>query len=144
MTNWLRPSDIEYLVRRHLADIRAFAERGQPHWWLRPGMYTAVLGVSLALAVNELIQNALEHGFDNVAHGTVNIVLSENKSDYQIRVEDDGAGLAKNFQTSDSLGLRIVQGMIVEDLRGEFKITNRRGKRGTVATLTIPKMKITG
>jgi hypothetical protein len=32
--------------------------------------------------------------------------------------------------------------MIVEDLRGEFQIANRRGKRGTVATLRIPKMKV--
>ncbi len=98
---------------------------------------------TMTLAVNELIQNALEHGFDNVARGTVNVTLAENENTYEIRVEDDGAGLPKHFKTSDSLGLRIVETMIQEDLRGQFKISNRRGKRGTAAVLKIPKMKTT-
>lgn len=97
---------------------------------------------TLTLAVNELIQNALEHGFDNVARGTVHVGLVETKTHYQIRVEDDGAGLPKHFSTRDSLGLRIVEGL-TEDLRGEFKLVNRRGKRGTVAVLKVPKMKVT-
>lgn len=105
---------------------------------------------TLAIAVNELIQNALEHGFDNVDKGTVRVVLSETESGYEIRVEDDGAGLPKNFDKSDSLGLQIVESLIVEDLRGEFKLGNRRalkraqGERrpGTEAILRIPKMKV--
>src|SRR5262249_5294357 len=35
---------------------------------------------TLAIAVNELIQNALEHGFDNVDKGSVRVVLSEKDS----------------------------------------------------------------
>ena len=96
---------------------------------------------TLTLAVNELIQNALEHGFERVDQGEVNVVLAETKTQYKITVEDTGGGLPAAFKTSDSLGLRIVEGLI-EDLRGEFKIANRRGKHGTVATLKIPKMKI--
>lgn len=98
---------------------------------------------TMTLAVNELIQNALEHGFDNVTRGTVNVTLAETASAYEIRVEDDGAGLPKNFKTSDSLGLRIVETMVQEDLRGQFKISSRRSKRGTVAVLKIPKLKVT-
>src|SRR5262249_2734992 len=102
---------------------------------------------TLAIAVNELIQNALEHGFDNVAKGSVRVVLSEKDSRYEIRVEDDGAGLPKNFSKSSSLGLQIVESLIVEDLRGEFKLANRRAPRqakgksrsGTEAILRIPK-----
>lgn len=97
---------------------------------------------TITMAVNELIQNAFEHGFDNIERGTVQVVLSETKTHYKILVEDDGAGLPKNFIKNDSLGLRIVESMIGEDLHGEFTITNRRGKRGTVATLKIPRMKI--
>jgi two-component sensor histidine kinase len=104
---------------------------------------------TLAIAVNELIQNALEHGFENVDKGSVRVVLSENESQYEIRVEDDGAGLPKNFNKSSSLGLQIVESLIVEDLRGEFRLANRRalrraqGGRGTEAILRIPKMKVT-
>src|SRR5581483_4374480 len=97
---------------------------------------------TLAIAVNELIQNALEHGFEDVNEGNVRVVLSEDNTQYEIRVEDNGGGLPKNFKKSDSLGLQIVESMIVEDLRGEFMIANRRGNRGTVATLRIPKMKL--
>jgi len=100
---------------------------------------------TVAIAVNELLQNALEHGFDKKARGVVNIILQENHACFEIRVEDDGAGLPKNFNVSDSLGLQIVHNMIVEDLRGEFQIasaSNRRGKRGTVAILKIPKMRV--
>ncbi len=97
---------------------------------------------TLAIAVNELIQNALEHGFEDVDEGSVRVVLSEDDAHYEIRVEDNGGGLPKNFKQSDSLGLQIVESMIVEDLRGEFTIANRRGKRGTVAMLRIPKMKV--
>lgn len=99
---------------------------------------------TITIAVNELMQNALEHGFDNIERGLVQVVLAESETHYEICVQDDGAGLPKNFSKSDSLGLRIVESMIEEDLRGEFKIVNRRGKRGTVATLKIPKMKIVG
>ena len=99
---------------------------------------------TITIAVNELMQNALEHGFDNLERGLLQVVLAETKTHYEICVQDDGAGLPKNFSKSDSLGLRIVESMIEEDLRGEFKIANRRGKRGTVATLKIPKMKIIG
>ncbi len=100
---------------------------------------------TITIAVNELIQNALEHGFDNRSRGTVTVSLVERKNQYEIQVQDDGAGLPKNFKPNDSLGLRIVQELI-RDLRGEFKLsnrrTNRREKRGTVAVLKIPKMKI--
>lgn len=97
---------------------------------------------TVALAVNELLQNALEHGFDKKTAGVVEIILNEDEAAYEIRVQDDGAGLPKNFNRNDSLGLQIVHNMIVEDMRGEFRIANRRGKRGTVATLKIPKMKV--
>ena len=98
---------------------------------------------TIALAVNELIQNALEHGFEDSTGGTVHVILTERGKWNEIRVEDDGSGLPSGFDKEQSLGLRIVQGMIVEDLRGEFKIANRRGKHGTVATLRIPQMKAT-
>lgn len=97
---------------------------------------------TLALAVNELIQNALEHGFEGMARGMVRVTLGEEDAHYQIRVEDDGAGLPPKFKISDSLGLQIVENMVVQDLRGEFKIARRRGKRGTIATVRIPKMRL--
>jgi len=100
---------------------------------------------TIALAVNELVQNAFEHGFEKNATGVIEITLSERAERFEIRVEDNGAGLHKDFSPDDPLGLRNVRNMIPEGLRDEFSIANvtKRGKRGTVATLRIPKMRVT-
>lgn len=98
---------------------------------------------TLAIAVNELIQNALEHGLNRQKSGAVKVILAETPTRYEIQVQDDGAGLPKPFRSSDSLGLQIVAAMVEQDLRGEFKIANRRGARGTLATIRIPKMQVT-
>lgn len=94
---------------------------------------------TLAIAVNELIQNALEHGFGDATQGTVHVVLEEQAERYEIRVEDDGVGLPAHFQKDHSLGLQIVETLVREDLRGEFEIGPRGEGHGTRATLRIPK-----
>lgn len=97
---------------------------------------------TLAIATNELIQNALEHGFDGAAAGTVRVTLGESDDRYQIEVEDDGVGLPEPFDKGSSLGLQIVETLVVEDLRGSFTIAPGAGGRGTRAVLRIPKMKV--
>jgi signal transduction protein with GAF and PtsI domain/anti-sigma regulatory factor (Ser/Thr protein kinase) len=90
---------------------------------------------SLALAVNELIQNSVEHAFVGRKEGTIAIRLTEESSHWCITVQDDGVGLPE--YTARQLGLEIVEMLIVEDLRGEFTLT--RGT-GTTAMLRIPKL----
>jgi len=74
---------------------------------------------SLALAVNELIQNALEHAF----------VGREQGRD----PNNDGIGLADGPWRS--LGLEIVETLVVEDLHGEWSLTRNDG---TAACISIP------
>jgi two-component sensor histidine kinase len=85
------------------------------------------------LAVNELIQNALEHAFVGRAQGRVLVSLRRGPSELMLEVQDDGVGL-----TDDSprqLGLEIVEALVFEDLRGEWTMT---GGDGTTARITIP------
>ncbi len=93
---------------------------------------------TLAIAANELIQNALEHGFASASVGTVRVQLREDEKSIGLSVCDDGAGLPEHFQINSSLGLQIVNALVVEDLRGEFTV-RANDERGTIASVTIPK-----
>jgi two-component sensor histidine kinase len=88
---------------------------------------------SLALAVNELIQNALEHAFLGRARGSVTVHLQRMPADLVVEVRDDGVGLSAS--SSQHLGLEIVETLVSEDLLGECTLT---GNDGTTARITIP------
>lgn len=92
---------------------------------------------SVAIAVNELIQNALEHGFQNRTEGSVRVELKSEAEDWLIQVIDNGVGLAEN-STKKNLGLEIVEALVTEDLRGQFTIAPNGGA-GTRATVRIPR-----
>jgi putative nucleotidyltransferase with HDIG domain len=88
---------------------------------------------SLALAVNELIQNALEHAFADRARGSVVVSLHRVPGQLTVEVLDDGVGFSGD--SSRQLGLEIVDTLVCEDLRGEWSL---RGGDGTMARITIP------
>jgi two-component sensor histidine kinase/PAS domain-containing protein len=87
-----------------------------------------------ALVINELVQNAVEHGYSDRRGGTITLNLAEDRSDMVIEVSDDGEGLPAGFDLSQSssLGLHIVQTLVREDLKGSFQLTNGRGVRAVV------------
>jgi GAF domain-containing protein len=88
---------------------------------------------SLALAVNELIQNAFKHAFPGRTEGRVVVHLQRTPDDLVIEVRDDGVGLSAG--SSQQLGLEIVETLVCEDLLGECSLTSNGG---TVAHITIP------
>jgi two-component sensor histidine kinase len=92
---------------------------------------------ALALAVNELIQNALEHAFVGRDVGTVQVQLRDEEQTLTITVSDDGVGLVGDPTDGSSLGLEIVQTLVTEDLQGTFTLTP--GARGTQATIRLPR-----
>jgi two-component sensor histidine kinase len=88
---------------------------------------------SLALAVNELIQNALEHAFVGRARGHIGVSLRRASGKLVVRVQDDGVGFAGGV--SRRLGLELVETLVCEDLHGTWLLT---GNGGTTAHITIP------
>jgi two-component sensor histidine kinase len=91
---------------------------------------------SLALVINELLENALEHAFVGRTDGTVRIHCGQVGSDYRIDVIDDGIGMAA--EPGDSLGLEIVNALVHDDLHGSLTFESRTGG-GTHASVQIPK-----
>ncbi|WP_196592696.1 sensor histidine kinase [Pectinatus sottacetonis] len=93
---------------------------------------------NLALIVNELILNSLEHAFVNKDEGLIGLNIIHTEADYIIELYDDGSGLPKGFETkkSKSLGLQIVKTLIEDDMNGRFELYNNKG---THARITIPR-----
>lgn len=91
-----------------------------------------------ALIINELLQNAVEHGYEHRSTGVISIELQDEGDRVIIAVEDDGRGLPQDLSLDriDSLGLQIVQTLVRDDLKGEFELESDGGVR---AIVTFPK-----
>jgi two-component sensor histidine kinase len=93
---------------------------------------------SLALVVNELLQNAMEHAFPGRSAGRVAITLTGGRDAIRVEVRDDGVGLPDGFSPSRSadLGLQIVRTLVQDDLKGQLSLTDVQGVR---AVITMPR-----
>ena len=91
---------------------------------------------TLTIALNELIQNALEHGFKGRKNGRIEISIGRSAEELIFLVRDDGLGISKPLQTG--LGLEIVQTLIQADLSGQFKI-NSIEPSGTEVSIRLPR-----
>ncbi|HKG24802.1 MAG TPA: GAF domain-containing protein [Thermomicrobiales bacterium] len=92
----------------------------------------------LALLTNELVSNAVTHGFRGRARGRVTIRALREGNLATLEVANDGQRVPEGFdpQESRGLGMRIVQRLVSSDLRGEFSIQSN--DEGTVAAITFP------
>jgi len=95
---------------------------------------------AVALVLNELTQNAVEHGFgEGSDEGQIAIALAEDAHQVGLRVTNDGTPLPPNFdlKRTDSLGLQIVESLVRGDLQGRFTLANEGDT--TVATVVFGK-----
>jgi len=94
---------------------------------------------ALALTVNELIQNAVEHGFTDRTEGHICVRLQDQPDAWSVEVSDDGTGLPNGFDPAGtgSLGLEIVRTLVESDLGGRFELAGQCG--GTVARIRVAR-----
>ncbi|WP_349409991.1 sensor histidine kinase [Pseudalkalibacillus sp. SCS-8] len=90
--------------------------------------------VSVALIINELIQNCMNHAFKGKSSGNIRVTFRQDGDWIKIKVKDDGIGYVAS--TKPSLGLEIVNMMVEHDLDGEFDL--RKVEQGTEADITFP------
>jgi ligand-binding sensor domain-containing protein/two-component sensor histidine kinase len=93
----------------------------------------------LAIAMYELLENAIQHAFEGAGHHYLHIILSrqhsgQSGSDYRLSVEDDGLGIPANIDplASQTPGLAIVASM-VKRLSGEISYTLDKGTLVTIS-----------
>jgi two-component sensor histidine kinase len=93
--------------------------------------------VTLGLIANELLLNALKHGFDGRSAGKLMVELRAGNPNQMI-VSDDGSGLPPGFDArkTSGLGFELVLGM-TRQIRGEAQIENDPAG-GTRTTILFP------
>lgn len=76
--------------------------------------------------INEAITNSLQHAFINKKDGNIFINLKKDKNIYKLSISDDGSGYKQDFN-KDSLGLVIIETLVVTQLQGELKVNSKKG-----------------
>jgi two-component system, sensor histidine kinase PdtaS len=112
------------------------------------GVLPAATATPLAVVLNELLQNAVDHAYPaeldlSERPGKVRVTIDRDGRSLSLRVADDGVGLPPGFEADavGGLGLSIVRTLVTSDLTGEFSIVSGDGageRRGTTVSLTVP------
>jgi two-component sensor histidine kinase len=118
------------------------------------GEVPADVATPLAVVLAELLQNAVEHAFPDVADeedgappgqpvGHIQVHLLNDLVSLTLEVADDGSGLPEGFDIDEtqSLGLSIVRDLVRSQLDGTITMRNRHeidpGAKGTVVTIEL-------
>ena len=108
------------------------------------GVLPAEVATPMAMALTELLQNAVEHGFGDgeggpYRGGSLDVKASRLAGRLHVEVMDNGNGLPIGFdpETSGRLGLQIVRTLVVGELAGTLDLGPRHGG-GTRAVIDVP------
>jgi len=100
----------------------AYSGSAEPPWISREGtlgLLSAEQATPLAMAVSELLHNAVEHAAAGQITVALRRVTTHGHDMVDVTVTDDGTGLPDGFDTKvTGLGLSIVQSLVSGDLRG--------------------------
>lgn len=84
-------------------------------------MVDSDVATAVALIITELLQNSLKYAYEEQDEGQVCIILTPGEINSTLQVIDDGCGFdVKN--TSQSLGMSIVNSLVKDKLRGNLSI----------------------
>jgi len=99
--------------------------------------------VPFTLIVNEVITNIIKHAFPGKKKGKIEIELSEIGRQVRLIIKDDGIGLPKNFNFSDSstIGMKLIE-TLSQQINSEYKFES--SDKGTVFKLIFEKTEIKG
>lgn len=105
------------------------------------GQLPAEVATPLAMVLNELLLNAVEHGFPAGRAGEVVVAVRRDRGELGVVVSDSGKGLPGNYdRATEGLGLQIVRALVGGELRGRIELRGRGGG-GAEAVLTLPLMR---
>lgn len=99
------------------------------------GELPSAYATPLALALNELVTNAVEHGLAG-REGEVSIVAERSEATLSVTVRDDGVGLPEG-KVGAGLGTQIVRTLIQGELSGTIDWHTIMGA-GTEVTIEVP------
>ena len=95
------------------------------------------------LIINELVSNALKHGFPEGRSGELDIDLHRVEGDgYVLQVKDDGVGFPEglDFRKTGTLGMQIIS-TLVEQIEGRLELSRENGTAFRVEFNELPRKK---
>jgi two-component sensor histidine kinase len=110
------------------------------------GVLPATVATPLAVVLNELLQNVVDHAYPphlDSTDGQVTLDLDNDGHELRVTVTDDGAGVDDDFafDQSTGLGLSIVRSLVITDLNGTIAMHRGLGpgtRPGTAVELRVP------
>ncbi|MBS1721722.1 MAG: GAF domain-containing protein [Armatimonadetes bacterium] len=90
-------------------------------------LLTTTQATQVALILNELIQNAVSHGFQVTDEGEVHVTIEDTDGKIDLWVSNNGDALPTDFKPREGgLGLTIIDGL-ARSLGGRFSLENKLG-----------------
>lgn len=107
---------------------------------LMPLMLDLDRAIPCGLVLNELIGNALKHGYPDGGGGTIRIRLDQEGDTVRIELSDDGAGFPADYNElrDRGLGMELVE-LLIGQLDGRVERTSPQGSRGTTYLITFER-----
>ena len=131
---------------RMVTEVSAIGERVRVRRSGSFGILPSEAATALAMVLTEVLQNAVEHGYDADARSPGSpgvIVVSARRlvGRLHVVIEDDGRGLPVDFDTDRSthLGLSIVRTLVESELGGMLEIGPAHGQIGARVSIDIPQ-----
>ncbi|MGA1843240.1 MAG: histidine kinase dimerization/phosphoacceptor domain -containing protein [bacterium] len=91
--------------------------------------------VPIGLVLNEIISNSLKHAFSESGKGEIRISAHTNGDGaIELTVNDNGKGIPDgiDYHNAKTLGLRLIKGLVEEQLKGEIILQRNQGTRYTI------------
>ncbi len=89
---------------------------------------------TVALVVNELIQNSMKYAFRDRGCGRIWLDIEQEETLSRITVRDDGCGFDKNI-SNGGLGMRIIDTLVKSCLKGQVTVDS--SSQGTVTSFSF-------
>jgi two-component sensor histidine kinase len=130
--------DVADRLLNMVAEVSAAEPLAKVHRSGEFGVLEAGVATPLAMALTEVLQNAVEHGLGG-KDGHVELFVERLAGRRRVVVDDDGRGLPAGFDldASGRLGLQIVRTLVVGELGGTLEIAPRP-TGGTRVVLDLP------
>ena len=130
--------DVAEFVRDLAGDVATGASRHgvEIRLDLEPVAVAASQAAPLALVVNELLGNAVKHGFPGDRMGSVRIAIHRREGEFDLSVADDGVGIGEGPMALAGFGGVIVQ-LLCQQLRAKMRLEDAQPGVRVVVTLPV-------
>jgi len=131
--------DLELYVKRLSGNLFSIFGAHSRNVRIQLDIHDVRLGINQAmpcgLILNELISNALEHAFEESEGGEISITAScSGDGHVELVVGDNGKGISEeiDIENTETLGLRLVRGLVIDQLEGSLSLSREEGTRYTI------------